>query len=211
MDKDNEVKKERKYYTSGPGKPPIFIQAILYEKKMSAIDFFHLTDACLDWEMQGDDIAVIEPLVTLLAAWGDDLIFAFHDTMAELLYSLDTQKIAGDIYKDRSFSADEFLYIRCAALINSKRYYNDIVSGRRKLKGSLSFESILSVPAFAWARVHGKPENEYPHTTKYCYETMSNIEGWKGKTEREDCGNRLQRADCREQIQNNLQGEVKRE
>ena len=35
---------------------------------------------------------------------------------------------------------------------------NDIVSGRRKLKGSLSFESILSVPAFAWARVHGKPE-----------------------------------------------------
>lgn len=40
MDKDNEVKKERKYYTSGPGKPPIFIQAILYEKKMSAIDFF---------------------------------------------------------------------------------------------------------------------------------------------------------------------------
>ena len=63
---------------------------------------------------------------------------------------------------------------------------NDIVSGRRKLKGSLSFESILSVPAFAWARVHGKPENEYPHTTKYCYETMSNIEGWKGKTERED-------------------------
>ena len=134
MDKDNEVKKERKYYTSGPGKPPIFIQAILYEKKMSAIDFFHLTDACLDWEKQGDDIAVIEPLVTLLAAWGDDLIFAFHDTMAELLYSLDTQKIAGDIYKDRSFSADEFLYIRCAALINSKRYYNDIVSGRRKLK-----------------------------------------------------------------------------
>ena len=142
MDKDNEVKKERKYYTSGPGKPPIFIQAILYEKRMSAIDFFHLTDACLDWEKQGDDIAVIEPLVTLLAAWGDDLIFAFHDTMAELLYSLDTQKIAGDIYKDRSFSADEFLYIRCAALINSKRYYNDIVSGRRKLKGSLSFESI---------------------------------------------------------------------
>lgn len=33
-----------------------------------------MTDACLDWEKQGDDIAVIEPLVTLLAAWGDDLI-----------------------------------------------------------------------------------------------------------------------------------------
>lgn len=178
MDKDNS---ERKYYTSGPDKPPIFIQAILYEKKMSAIDFFHLTDAYLDWEKEGDDIAVIEPLVALLATWGDDLIFAFHDRMAELLYSLDTQKIARDVYNDSNFSADEFLYIRCAALINSKRFYNDIISGRKKLKDNLEFEAILYVPDFAWARLHNKSINEYPHTTKYCYETMSNIEGWKEK------------------------------
>lgn len=39
---------ERKYYTTGPGNPPIFVQAILYEKKMSVIDFFHITDAYLD-------------------------------------------------------------------------------------------------------------------------------------------------------------------
>lgn len=173
--------KERKYYTSGPGKPPIFIQAILYEKKMSAIDFFHLTDAYLDWEKKRDDIAVIEPLITLLATWGDGLIFAFHDTMAELLYSLDTRKIAWDVYKGSNFSADEFLYIRCAALINSKRFYNDIISGRKKLKGDLTFEAILCVPAFAWARFHGKNANEYPYTASYCYETMSNLEGWKEK------------------------------
>lgn len=61
-------------------------------KKRENIILLGRGNACLDWEKQGDDIAVIEPLVTLLAAWGDDLIFAFHDTMAELLYSLDTQK-----------------------------------------------------------------------------------------------------------------------
>ncbi len=185
MDKGSEVKKERKYYSVGPGKPPVFIQAILYEKKMSAIDFFHFTDTYLNWDRKGDDFAVIEPLIILLATWGDDLIFAFHDTMAELLYSLDTRKIAQDAYKGKDInyiSGDEFLYIRCAALINSKRFYNDIVNGRKKLKGNLEFEAILSVPALAWARFHAKSENEYQHTTKYSYETMSNIEAWKEKT-----------------------------
>lgn len=85
-------KKERVYYSAGPGKPPIFIQAILQERRMSAIDFFHLTDAYLDWGKKGDDLAVVEPLVALLAKWGDGLIFTFDDTMAELLYSLDTKK-----------------------------------------------------------------------------------------------------------------------
>lgn len=186
MDKDNEIKKERKYYSSGPGKPPIFIQAVLDRKKMSAIDFFHITDAYLDWEKEGDGLSVMEPLIALLATWGDDLIFAFHETMAELLYTLDTKKIAWDVYKGNNFSTDEFLYIRCAALINSKRFYNDIVSGRRKLKGNLEFEAILSAPALAWARFHGKSADEYPYTTKYCYETMSNMEGWGEKTGNEN-------------------------
>lgn len=177
--KNSEAKKERKYYLAGKDKPPIFIQAILYEKKMSVIDFFHLTDAYLNWEKKEDDFAVIEPLITFLATWGDDLIFAFHDRMSELLYSLDTRKIAGDIYKDRNFSPDDFLYIRCTALINSKRFYNDIINGRKKLKDDLTFEAILYVPALAWERLHRKNVDEYPYTTKYSYETMSNFEGWK--------------------------------
>lgn len=179
MNKSHEAEKGRKYYSAGPGKPPIFIQAILYEKKMSAIDFFHLTDAYLDWEKKGNDFAVIEPLIALLAKWGDDLIFAFDDTMAELLYQLDTRKNAQDIYKDGIFSGDEFLEIRCAALINSKRFYNDIINGRKKLKRDLVFPAILCVPHEAWARLHDKNPQEYPHITKFCYESMSNSEGWQ--------------------------------
>lgn len=170
---------ERKYYTTGPGKPPIFVQAILYEKKMSAIDFFHITDAYLDWDKKGDDMAVTAPLIEFLAQWGEDLIFAFDDTMAELLYSLDTRKIAEAVYKDEYFSPDGFLYIRCIALVNSKQYYNDIVRGRKKLKRDLEFEAILSVPAFAWARLHSKSAEEYPHFAEFSVESMSNSKGWE--------------------------------
>lgn len=179
MAENNAAKKERKYYTAGPGKPPVFIQAIIDQKKMSAIDFFHLTDAYLDWEKDGDNLAVTEPLIALLAKWGDELIFAFHDTMAELLYSLDTREIAETIYKGENFSGDEFLYIRCMALINTKPFYNAIVRGKKKLKRELTFEPILYVPALAWARCHNTSTDEYPHFTPFSCETMSNAAGWR--------------------------------
>lgn len=56
---------------------------------------------------------------------------------------------------------------------------NDFINGRRKLKSGLEFESILYAPVFAWASFHGKDAKEYPHFTKFCYETMSNFEGWQ--------------------------------
>lgn len=179
MAEKQKDEKERKSYSAGEGKPPIFVQAIIDNQKMSAIDFFHITDAYLDWDKEGDNEAVLEPLIAFLAKWGDELIFAFDDTMADLLYSLDTKKIAKDIYKNQHFSADEFLYIRCVALVNSKRFYNDVVKGRRKMKHDLEFEAILYVPGLAWARRHHSKPEEYPHSTQFCYETMSNSEGWR--------------------------------
>lgn len=143
MPEKQEGGKERKYYFAGPEKPPIFVQAIIDNKRMSPVDFFHITDAYLDWDKAGDDDAVLEPLIAFLSRWGD-----------------------------------EFLYIRCVALVNSKRFYNDIVKGRRKLKGDLEFEAILYVPGRAWARLHGKDSKDYPHVTEFCYETMSNAGGW---------------------------------
>lgn len=191
MDEENKVvpqehyyieRQGRRYYTAGPDKPPIFIQAIIDDRKMSAIDFFHITDAYLDWEKKGNSWEVLEPLVALLSTWGDELIFAFDDTMAELLYTLDTREIAHSIYKDDIFSGDEFLEIRCVALVNSKSFYNAVIKGRKKLNRDLGFSIILAVPEAAWARRHGKEPSEYPHVTPYCYETRSNAEGWPETT-----------------------------
>lgn len=170
---------ERKYYYGGEEKPPIWIQPIIEKGKMFDTDFFNFTNM-LDWEKQGIDDEVLEPLIEFLAKWGDNVIFAFHDKMTELLFSLDTYNIAKHIIeKSDYFSPDEFLYARCVALINGKSYYNAILKGRRKLKADSEFESILYVPMKAWERLHNEDSDKYPHIPGLSYETYSNNEGWK--------------------------------
>ena len=171
---------EKKVYTAGEGKPPIWLQPIIEQKKMFDLDFFHFTNL-LDWSKQGDDQEVLEPLIAFLTKWGDDVIFTFDDKMAELLYALDTREIADRMNKKGTdfFSPDAFLYSRCVALVNGKPFYTAILKGRKKLKWDMEFESILYVPMQAWARLHNKNMDEYPHITKHSYETFSNIDGWK--------------------------------
>lgn len=169
----------KKYYNSDANKPPIWIQPILEKKEMFDIDFFHFTDL-LDWNKQGNDMAIVEPLVSFLAQWGDNLIIAFAEKMAELLYRLDTRQIAQKTYTNiEYFSVDDFLYIRCQALINGKTLYNDIIKGKKRLDKNITFEAILYVPMYAWAKVHNRTPEEYNYTTKVSYETGSNKDGWK--------------------------------
>ena len=170
---------ERKYYSGGEGKPPIWIQPIIENGRMFDTDFFNFTNM-LDWEKQGTDEAVLEPLIAFLAKCGDNVIFAFHDKMTELLYSLDTYNIAKNIIESSDyFSADTFLYARCVALINGKPYYNAILKGRKKLSADSEFESILYVPMKAWERLHNKDCDKYPHISELSYETYSNKGGWE--------------------------------
>ena len=170
---------ERKYYSGGDGKPPIWIQPIIESGKMYDQDFFRFTDM-LDWDKQGNDEAVIEPLVSFLAKWGDNVIFAFHDKMAELLFSLDTYNIAKHLMENETcFSPDYFLYARCVALVNGKPYYNAILKGRKKLAANMDFETILYVPQKAWERIHNEDGDEYLHEAKLNYETYSNKAGWE--------------------------------
>lgn len=170
---------ERKYYSGGDGKPPIWIQPIIESGKMHDQDFFHFTDM-LDWDKQGDDEAVIEPLISFLAKWGDNVIFAFHDKMAELLFSLDTYNIAKHLMGNETcFSPDYFLYARCVALVNGKPYYNAILKGRKKLPANMDFETILYVPQKAWERIYNEDGDEYLHEAKLNYETYSNKAGWE--------------------------------
>ena len=61
-------------------------------------------------------------------------IFAFDDFLAEKLHALDTEAHArhrGDqSYKepDEYFSADEFLYTRCAVVANGKECFEEILA-----------------------------------------------------------------------------------
>lgn len=158
--------------------PPV-IWKMYHEKSLHDLDFFSMT-SILDWSKQGDDDLVLEPLVSYLAKWPDEVIFVFEDKMAELLYRLDRPEIARRVYRsDLYFSGDAFLYVRCVALINGRAYYNKILDGREKLKPDMEFEAILYAPGRAWARKHHKAAAEYPHIASPCYETGSNKEFWR--------------------------------
>lgn len=157
---------------------PEEIQRIHREKAMCDADFFRLTDL-LDWDQEGEDERVLEPLIAYLAKCPEEVIIAFDDRMAKLLYDLDSAELARRIYgTDGHFSGDEFLYIRCVALVNGADFYYQVRDGRRELGNDLGFEAILYVPAMAWARKYGKELQVYSHMTDVSYETGSNREKW---------------------------------
>lgn len=156
---------------------PPAIQKIYEERKMFDYDFFAMLNA-LDWSKKGNDQLVIEPLINYLAEWPDEVIFTFENKMAELLYAIDDPTIANDLYQSDHYSADDFLYSRCVALIKGKAYYNAILNKKKKLRKNTGFEALLYVPAKAWAKKHQQDPSQYPHSPEPSYETGSNKKNW---------------------------------
>lgn len=100
--------------------------------------------------------------------------------MAELLYHLDTKKLAKQGKKvDPEMCNDTFLYSRCVALINGPEYYEKVIKGKKRNLWSMEFESLLYVPEDAWMLKHQWSEDKYPHDSPLSFETGSNKEGWK--------------------------------
>ena len=59
-----------------------------------------------------------------------------------------------------------------------KEYYEDILNQRQQLNPDLEFESILYLPALAWAQKHHESMDEYPHVPEPNYESGSNTLLW---------------------------------
>lgn len=134
----------------------------------------------LDWDKEGNDELVLTPVIQYLSQHSDEEIFAFEDIMTQLLYDIDSKKIAEGLYEDTKYiSADIFLYQRCVAIVNGQGYYNSILYGGRKLDPNLEFEAILYVPKAAWANKHNQDLRDHPHITKLSYETGSNKTLWQ--------------------------------
>lgn len=139
--------------------------------------FWEIMDK-LDWEKNDDD-SILFPVTELLSGLTDEEIFAFDDIMAKLLYDIDGRFWLDNISSNQEYmSGDEFLYIRCVALINGKQYYEQIKSGERALDPCLEFESVLYTAGTAWGKKHRKDYEEYPHITALSFETGSNSSNW---------------------------------
>ena len=145
---------------------------------MDRKQFFDLIMTVCDWDASGDDEKVLQPLVAYLAQQSDETIFAFDETMAELLFALDSKKNFRKARRYYPHSDDSFLYSRCCALINGEDYYEAALAGKVSDLWQMEFEAILGVPVLAWEMKHG-PDADYPYLPKKSSETGSNAEGWK--------------------------------
>ncbi len=143
-------------------------------------DFFWTTMELCDWKKEGDDDKVLKPVIKYLSEQSDHIIFEFDDLMTELLYHLDTEKLAEQCEKvDSQMCDDTFLYSRCVALINGPAYYEKVKQGTEENVWNMEFESLLYVPQKAWALKHQSSVDEYPHISPLSYETGSNKDGWR--------------------------------
>lgn len=147
---------------------------------MTESDFWGLINM-LDWDMAGDDEAVVGPLVDVLSQKGEEEIFSFEEILSEKLYQLDAEKYAvkRNIFgmKKREYiSADDFLYTRCVVVANGEEFYEEVMQNPRRFPHDLEFEMLLVVSNLAYTRRTGKIWEYIP---KINYETYSNENGWK--------------------------------
>lgn len=130
----------------------------------------------LDWSQEGNDEAVLAPAVEALAKEEEPFVLAFYDWLSERLYQLDRADFAAhSVDDDEHFSADLFLYARCAVVANGRSYYELVMAQPDQFPKALYFERLLELPARAYERKTGR---SLPRAPKRIYETGFNLEGW---------------------------------
>lgn len=136
----------------------------------------------LNWDMTGDDEAVLEPVISELSSMSEADICGFEDILTSKLYALDTlahaKEIGEDSYidEDEFFSADAFLYSRCVVVANGKGLFDLVMSNPTEFPKDMEFEALLGIAPEAFERKTGK---EWDYVSPLSYETFSNKEGWK--------------------------------
>lgn len=143
-------------------------------------DFWNIIQQ-LDWSKEGDDAAVVEPVIQILAQRPLAHIYRFENILAEKLWHLDTQQHAQVFLDDPEegyLSVDDFLYTRCAVIANGQDFYLNVLNNPSEMPIDLTFEPLLYVAHHAYKRKTGK---ELMFIPAYNYETYSNKEGWKNK------------------------------
>lgn len=147
---------------------------------MNEVVFWALL-SLLSWDKTGDDIAVIEPVISALSEKSTEEIFAFEELLAQKLYALDTlvhaKEIGVDAYREgQYFSVDGFLYARCVVVANGSDVYSHILKNPKDFPKDMEFEALLSIGPMAYERKTGK---QYSYVSKTSYETYANESAWQ--------------------------------
>ena len=147
---------------------------------LSEQDFWDLI-ALLDWPKEGNDEAVIEPVVAALSASPLRHIYDFKDILSQKLYQLDTAQHAAQIGEmshqegSENFSPDGFLFARCCAVANGRDAYEEARSKPAAMPKDLEFAPLLRIANEAYRLQKGTLMR---YVAAYPIETFSNEKGW---------------------------------
>jgi len=117
-----------------------------------------------------------------MAKLASQSIRQFEERLATLLHQLDTQEhakhIGEPLYVDAEsgFSADGFLYARCAAVANGRDFYAAALADPSCMPKDMEFEALLSIASSAFEARTGE---SLDYQAGCSYESFSNLAGWK--------------------------------
>jgi hypothetical protein len=137
----------------------------------------------LDWGREGDDDAVVEPLVRALALLPDAEIGSFQEVLARKLYDLDGRAWAresGDevwLGEPDQLSVDAFLYTRCAVVARGRDIYDSVRADPTRMPKNAEFETLLYAASTAYERKTGLEWDDLDDT-EFSFETFANEAGW---------------------------------
>lgn len=153
---------------------------------MAEDDFWDLIDL-LNWDEEGNDEAVIAPVVLHLCDLPETEIRAFQETLAEKLWLLDGERFAREIGRDayqgpdKAFSPEWFLAARCCAVANGQDFFEDILLNPENMPKDLGFLALATVAEKAYRRKTG---NNLNHQTRHSMETGTNLRNWSSAKEK---------------------------
>lgn len=153
------------------------------ERKHNALSeerFWELINL-LDWNKEGDNGAVIEPVVKALEALSLRHIYEFDDMLSHKLFLLDGVDFARQTGENawrpgRYFSVDVFLYARCCAVANGREFFQKLLQDPTLMPKDLDFGPLLRIAEEAFVRKTGRP---YTYVPAFPVETYSNEAGWR--------------------------------
>lgn len=146
---------------------------------MDEATFWGLLDQ-LDWRHEGEDDRVVAPVVRALTTLTLEEIESFDQILARKLFALDGRAWAREIgsgWRGGKYpiSGDEFLYVRCVALVNGRDFYEAVLADPSQMPKDMEFESLLYIGRTAW---EAKTGEEPDFDTDVSFETWSNEAGW---------------------------------
>lgn len=123
--------------------------------------FWEIIDS-FDWSKKNGR-AVLASGIEKLAKAETVFIYLFADALHEKLSQLNTKSHAAALVKkEEEFSADDFLYARCAVIAEGKTYFEKVLNNPSEMPSEIVFEQLLNLPSLAYEKKRGKPFHYFP-------------------------------------------------